>query len=93
MIGILTVHLHLPACSSLKEKRRRLRPLLSRLHREFNVAVAEMGHQDSWQEAIISCATVGNDQAYLQSALNSVGRWLRGNWPDGMVVDTRIELI
>ena len=93
LIGILTIHLHLPACSSLKEKRHRLMPLLSRLHRQFNVAVAEMDHQDSWQEAVVSCATVGNDQAYLQSALNAVEAWVKGNWPDGMIVDTQIELI
>ena len=93
MVGILTIHLHLPACASLKEKRHRLKPLLSRLHRKFNVAVAEMARQDNWQEAVISCATVGNDQAYLQSALNSVEAWVKGNWPDGMIVDSQIELI
>ncbi|MBA4379619.1 MAG: DUF503 domain-containing protein, partial [Anaerolinea sp.] len=35
MIGLLTLHLHLPACASLKEKRGRLKPLIHRLHREF----------------------------------------------------------
>jgi uncharacterized protein YlxP (DUF503 family) len=93
LVGVLTIHLHLPACSSLKEKRRRLKPLLNRLHRQFNVAVAEMARQDSWQEAIVSCATVGNDNAYLQSALSSVEAWVKGNWPDGMIVDSHIELI
>jgi uncharacterized protein YlxP (DUF503 family) len=93
VIGVLTVHLHLHACSSLKEKRRRLKPLLSRLHRQFNVAVAEMERQDSWHEAVISCASVANDAAYLQAALSSVEAWVRANWPDGMVVATNVELI
>jgi uncharacterized protein len=70
-----------------------LKPLLNRLHRQFNVAVAEMARQDSWQEAVISCVTVGIDKAYLQSALNSVEVWVKGNWPDGMLVDSQIELI
>jgi len=43
MIGTLTFHLHLPGCASLKEKRSRLKPLLARLHRQFNVSTAEMG--------------------------------------------------
>jgi uncharacterized protein YlxP (DUF503 family) len=93
LVGILTIHLRLSACSSLKEKRHRLKPLLSRLHRQFNIAVAEMERQDSWHEAVISCATVGNEAAYLQAALSSVEAWVRRNWPDGMIEDTQTELI
>ncbi len=66
---------------------------MARLHREFNVSAAEMGLNDSWQEAIISCAMVGNENAYLQSALSTVAKWVSGNWPDGMVVDQHVEII
>jgi uncharacterized protein len=93
LIGILTVHLHLPSCSSLKEKRGRIRPLLARLRREFNLSVAEMDRQDQWQEAILACAMVGNDGAHLQSALQTVQKWIRANWPDGMVVDDSMEIL
>jgi uncharacterized protein YlxP (DUF503 family) len=93
VIGILTLHLHLPGCASLKEKRSRLKPLLARLHRQFNVSAAEMDLQDKWQEAIVACGMVGNDSAYLQSALETVRRWVEGNWPDGDVLDTKIELL
>jgi uncharacterized protein len=92
MIGLLTIHLNLPACASLKEKRGRLKPLLARLHRQFNVSAAEMGLQDRWQEAVLACGMVGHDSAYLQSALETVRRWVEGNWPDGDVLDTKIEL-
>jgi uncharacterized protein YlxP (DUF503 family) len=93
MIGLLTFHLHLPACASLKEKRGRLKPLVARLHRQFNISVAEMNLQDKWQEAIISCGMVGNDIAYLQSALEKVQKWVEANWPDGDILDTKIELL
>ena len=93
MIGILTIHLHLPACASLKEKRGRLKPLLSQLHKKFNVSVAEMDRQDLWQEAVIACALVNNDGAYIQGALQTVAKWVEGNWPDGMVEDTKLEII
>jgi uncharacterized protein len=92
MIATLTIHLHLPACTSLKEKRGRIKPLISRLHREFNVSVAEMDLQDSWQEAVIVCAMVGNDHGHLESALQTVERWIYGNWSDGDVIETRIEV-
>jgi uncharacterized protein YlxP (DUF503 family) len=56
MLGILTIHLHLPDCTSLKEKCGRLKPLPNQFHWEFNVSVAEMDRQDMWQEAVITCA-------------------------------------
>jgi len=93
VIGILTIHLHLPACTSLKEKRGRIRPLVARLRRHFNISVAEMGLQDQWQECLISCAMVGNDARYVQSALQTVQTWVQGNWPDGMIVEDHIELV
>ena len=92
MIGTLTVHLHLPTCSSLKEKRGRLKPLLSRLHREFNVSAAEMELQDRWQESVIACAMFDNERRHLESALQNIAKWVRANWPDGMVEQERIEI-
>jgi uncharacterized protein YlxP (DUF503 family) len=93
MIGLLTFHLHLPGCASLKEKRSRLKPLLARLHRQFNVSTAEMDLHDKWQDAVISCAMVGNENAYLQSALETVRKWVEAHWTDGDVLDTKIELL
>lgn len=92
MIGVLTVHLSLPGCNSLKEKRGQIQPLLHRLRREFNLSVAEVDRQDRWHEAVIACAMVANEAAFLQSALQNVARWLRANWPDGDVLEEKIEV-
>lgn len=92
MIATLTIHLHLPGCASLKEKRGRIKPLIARLHREFNVSVAEMGLQDKWQETIIVCAMVGNERGHVQSALQNVAKWVEGNWADGDVIEQRVEV-
>ena len=92
MIATLTIHLHLPACASLKEKRGRIKPLIARLHREFNVSVAEMELQDKWQEAIIVCAMVGNNRGHVESALQTVEKWVEGNWTDGDVIEQRVEV-
>ena len=93
MIGVLTIHLHLPACASLKEKRGRLKPLIARLQREFNISVAEMDLQDKWQEAVIACALVNSDSAHIQRSLQSVGKWVGANWPDGQVIEQKLEMI
>jgi uncharacterized protein len=93
VIGVLRIHLHLPGCSSLKEKRSIIKPLIARLHREFNVSVAEMEAQDSWQQVVIACALVGNDAAYLERSMQNVAKWVKGNWPDGDIIDQQLEII
>jgi uncharacterized protein YlxP (DUF503 family) len=72
MPGLLTLHLHLPACASLKEKCGRPKPLQARLQRQFNVSTAEIGLLDKWTEAVISCGMVGNNAEHLGSALETV---------------------
>jgi len=93
MLATLTIHLHLPTCASLKEKRGRIKPLISRLHREFNVSVAEMDLQDAWQEAVIGCAMINSDAVTLRQSLQSVAKWVEANWEDGQVIDEKIEII
>jgi uncharacterized protein len=93
MLATLTIHLHLPTCASLKEKRGQIKPLISRLHREFNISVAEMDLQDKWQEAVIACAMVNSDAVTLQQSLQTVAKWVEANWTDGDVWDTKIEMV
>ncbi|MGE5642700.1 MAG: DUF503 domain-containing protein [Byssovorax cruenta] len=93
MIATLTIHLHIPGCASLKEKRGFIKPLIARLHREFNISVAEMGLQDRWQETILVCAMVGNERGHLESALQNVAKWVEGHWTNGDVIEQRIEII
>ena len=93
MLASLNIHLHLPGCASLKEKRGRIRPLMARLRREFNLSVAEMDLQDAWQQAVIGCAMIGNEQSHLESAMDTVMRWVEANWTDGDVIAQTIELV
>lgn len=93
MLGTLTIHLHLPGCASLKEKRGRIKPLIARLRREFNLSVAEIDRQDSWQETVVGCVMIGNDHAFLESALQTVSHWVEANWTDADVIAQRIEII
>ena len=92
-VGILTLRVQLPGCKSLKEKRSRLKPLITRLHREFNISVAELEQQDQWDSATIGCALICNENQYAQSSLQTIIHWLDRNWPDIMLVDDHIEVI
>lgn len=77
----------------MKEKRSRLKPLLARLHREFNVSAAEIGAQDAWQQAVIACALVSNDVAHTQRALQQVVHWVENSWPDVDLIEDHLEMI
>jgi len=93
IIGACRVRLYLPGCSSLKEKRSRLKPLLARLPREFNVSVAEVGLHDVWQSAEIALVTVVNGEAGLAHAsLEAMVRWIEHHAPEAEVVAAPIEL-
>ena len=66
------VTLHLPASRSLKEKRQVVRSLTERLRRQFNVAVAEVEEQDTWQTAVLGLAVVSNEAGHAQRQLDRI---------------------
>lgn len=90
-LGLLILEIHIPGCQSLKEKRRRLKPLLVRLQREFNISVAEIDHLDTWQRAVIACALVSNQHAHTQRSLAKIGDWLDRHHPDIDVIAEQVE--
>lgn len=77
----------------MKEKRGRIKPLVSRLQREFKISVAEIDHQDIWQSALIGCALISNDPVYTRQHFQKIVSWLDKNWPDIELVDEQIDII
>jgi uncharacterized protein len=71
-IGLLTLEIYIPDSRSLKDKRQVLRSLKDRLRARFNVAVAELDHQDSWQRAEVGVVSLSNDMAHLEKCLRTV---------------------
>lgn len=91
-IGACIIDLHLPGNGSLKGKRSILKPLLARLHKEFNLATAEVGYHDVWQSAQIALVSVSNDAGHVQRLLEQAVRWIENHRPDLSVVDWQIEV-
>jgi uncharacterized protein YlxP (DUF503 family) len=77
-VGIARLTLYLPQSHSLKEKRMVLRRVKDRLKNKFNVAVAEVEDNDVWQRAVLGLAVVGNERRFVESALDEVIRFVRG---------------
>ena len=73
-IGVLTLDLHIEHSHSLKDKRQVVRSLKDRLRAKFNVATAEIDHQDSWQRAVVGVITLASDRARVEQVLQLVER-------------------
>lgn len=74
VVAVATWDLHLNGCASLKDKRRILKSLKDRLHRQFNVSVAETATHDRWQRAELSCCVVAVDRQQAERVLESANR-------------------
>jgi uncharacterized protein YlxP (DUF503 family) len=69
------VEVRIPACSSLKEKRRRLRPVLDHLRKRMELSVSEVDHHDAWQRAAIGVAVVAPQAGRLDEVVEGLRRW------------------
>ena len=71
-VGLLTLELHLAEAQSLKDKRQVLRSLKDRLRAHFNVAVAELDFEDTWQRSVVGVVTLSNEERHVEDALQKV---------------------
>ena len=61
-VAVLHVEIHIPYAQSLKDKRMVLRRIKDRLQK-FNVAVAELEHQDLWQRASLGIVAISTPRS------------------------------
>lgn len=77
VVGCLQVEVHLPLSRSLKDKRSVLKSVRDQLRHRFNVAVAEVNSNETWQRATLGISSVGQDRAYVEGLLRELTEWLR----------------
>jgi len=92
IVAACTVHLYLPGVASLKEKRSCLKPLLTQLRREFEIAAAEVGHHDVWQSSDIALVAVANETGHVYAVLENAVHWIEDRWPQVEVTGWETEL-
>ena len=71
-VGVLTLEIQIPYSHSLKEKRAVLLKVRDRLRGRFNVAIAELDHQDVWQRATLGIVSISDSQQYLDGLFQIV---------------------
>ena len=84
-IGVGRIELRIPASGSLKSKRHVVKALTGGLRAKFNVAVAEVDHQDLWQRASLGVTCISESSFHAQKMLREIERYVER--------DGRVEML
>jgi uncharacterized protein YlxP (DUF503 family) len=79
------LELRIPASGSLKAKRQVVKGITGGLRAKFNVAVAEVDHQEQWQRASIGVTCISESGFHAQKMLREVERFVER--------DARVEIL
>lgn len=85
IIGACELKLLIYGSNSLKDKRQVIKSILDRIRHRFNVAIAELDLNSSWQTAVIGFACISNDLNHVNQMLANVVKFIDE--------DTRVEII
>ncbi|MDX2146229.1 MAG: DUF503 domain-containing protein [Planctomycetota bacterium] len=92
VIGILQFELFIHGAESIKDKRRVVRSLKDRLHREHLVSIAEVGNSDALGHAVLGLALVGREGKHVAETLDRITSKLQ-SMTEAEVGDVSRELL
>ena len=90
-VGSLMMTLYLPECESLKDKRRVVQSILTKMRSKHRVAAAEVDDLSIWNRAVLGCACVSNSHRHVQEIMDCMVRWVELNY-DVDITQTRMEI-
>ncbi len=92
-VGVCRLTLRLPENGSLKGKRQVVKSVQQRLHNRYNVAVAEVEHNDVWQLAGLAICCVSNDARHANEVLSKAVAFVEAMRLDAELIEEETELI
>ena len=92
IIGTVNIELNLPGVNSLKEKRRIVKSLLTRMRNKFNVSAAEVDFNDNHRRARLGVAIVSNDKQFSDRVISQVINMIE-NENEMYITDYQIEML
>jgi len=93
VVGISIFELHLPACRSLKAKRKVVKGLVDRIHARFRVSVAETGFHDLLQRSEISLAIVSQGERDALRMMDEIRALIDDVEPDAFLTRWEPEIL
>lgn len=91
-VGVARFDFLVPGSTSLKEKRRVVQSMIGTVSSKFNVAVAEVEHQELRQRGTLGVACVSNSSFHAKKMIHEVERFVRSHYAVE-VVDVEIEVM
>ena len=85
IVGVCSVKLKIYESNSLKEKRHIIKSIIGRIQSRFNVSIAEVDLNDSWQMSIVGFSCVTNNTKHANQIISNVLKFIDG--------DQRVEMI
>jgi uncharacterized protein YlxP (DUF503 family) len=85
IIGACTIKLLIYESNSLKDKRHVIKSIIGKIQSRFNVSIAELSLNDSWQTSLIGFACVSNDTNHTNQVISNVLKFIDG--------DSRVEIV
>jgi uncharacterized protein YlxP (DUF503 family) len=93
-IGIARFELFIPASGSLKDKRQVLRSVTQNVRNKFNVAIAEVDHQDLWQRTAFGVSCVASSMGHCRKVIQEVEKTIARSAADqAEIIDRSIEIV
>jgi uncharacterized protein YlxP (DUF503 family) len=92
-VGICQIRLLIPENGSLKDKRRVLKAITSRLSNKFNISVAEVDDNDLWQAATLGISCVSNDKRHANEILSKAVGFVSDPRFNVEILDYNIEIL
>jgi hypothetical protein len=92
-VGACRVTLRLPENESLKGKRQLVKSVTSRVRNKYNVSIAEIGDNESWQIVSLGIGCVSNSVRHADEMLSNVVKFIAGSRLDAELLDYEIEML
>jgi hypothetical protein len=92
-VGACRVTLRLPENDSLKGKRQLVKSITSRVRNKYNVSIAEIDDNESWQIVSLGISCVSNSVRHADEMLSNVVKFIAGSRLEAELLDYEIEML
>ena len=92
-VGACRITLRLPENDTLKGKRQLVKSVTSRVRNKYNVSIAEIGDNESWQIISLGISCVSNSARHADEMLSNVVKFIAGSRLEAELLDYEIEML
>jgi len=92
-VGACRITLRLPENDSLKGKRQLVKSITSRVRNKYNVSIAEIDDNESWQIVSLGISCVSNSVRHADEMLSNVVKFIAGSRLEAELLDYETEML